>query len=222
MFGAIAPRYDFLNHALSFGFDYRWRRRTAKALQLRPGAVVLDLATGTGDMIIQLARHAPRKIVGADPTLPMLERCVKKLAHQMGSGMVELVHTAAEQLPFDDDAFDGATITFGIRNFSDRPAALAELRRVLRPGARLAICELSTPRLKWFADLYRFYFHTVIPLLGGLIAGNMNAYRYLPDSVAKFPPPREFCAMMRDAGFDNVIARPLTLGVAMLYVGQKC
>jgi demethylmenaquinone methyltransferase/2-methoxy-6-polyprenyl-1,4-benzoquinol methylase len=221
MFGAIAPTYDLLNHVLSFGIDFHWRRRAADALRVQGGAVLLDIATGTGDTLKQLVRLAPRQLVGIDIAQPMLNLCARKVHQQMESGMIELYCVPAEEIPFPDATFEGATITFGVRNFDDKLACLREIARVLRPGARLAIAELSTPRRALFAKFYRFYFHNVLPILGGLLARNMQAYRYLPSSVDRFPDPATFSAMMEEAGFDDVYARPMTFGVCMLYVGKR-
>ena len=221
MFDEIAPAYDFLNHALSFGVDFSWRRKTADALHVHSGAVLLDVATGTGDTLKQLVRLGPRKIIGVDLTQGMLDICAKKVAQQMQLGMIELYCCSVFSLPFPNEMFDGATITFGVRNFDDRLAALKEIARTLKPGARLAIAELTTPVKKPFADIYNFYMKKVLPYIGGALSRNFSAYQYLPASVAKFPEPAEFCRIMEDAGFEDVYARPLTFGVCMLYVGKR-
>lgn len=221
MFGEIAPTYDALNHLLSLGFDILWRRKTAQALRVSSGMVLLDVATGTGDTLKQLVRLAPRKIVGVDLTQKMLDRCARKVARQMELGMIDLYRCAADNLPFPDASFDGATITFGVRNFDNKPACLRDIARVLRPGARLAIAELTTPQRKPFSTIYEFYFKKVLPFIGGVFARNLSAYKYLPDSVDRFPSPENFCRMMEDAGFSDVYARPLTMGVCMLYVGKR-
>ncbi len=221
MFSDIAPTYDLLNHLLSFGVDVHWRRKTAQALRVPSGMVLLDIATGTGDTLKQLVRLAPRKIIGVDLSQPMLDRCARKVARQMELGMIDLYRCAADDLPFDDASFDGATITFGIRNFEDKPKCLREIARVLRPGARLAIAELTTPHRKPFSTMYDLYFKRVLPFIGGLLSNNRGAYKYLPDSVDRFPSPADFCSMMEAAGFSDVYARPLTMGVCMLYVGKN-
>ena len=222
MFDEIAPAYDILNHVLSFGADYGWRRAAADALRVESGSVLLDVATGTGDTLKQLVRSGPRRIVGVDLTQGMLDICAKKVAHQMMSGMIELPYCCtAAALPFTDATFDGATITFGIRNFDEKTAALREIARTLKPGARLAIAELTTPTKKPFAGIYDVYLGKILPFIGGVLARNFSAYQYLPASVAKFPVPAEFCRLMEDAGFVDVYARPLTFGVCMLYVGKR-
>lgn len=221
MFSEIAPTYDLLNHLLSFGIDIHWRRKTAQALRVPSGMVLLDIATGTGDTLKQLVRLAPRKLVGVDLSQPMLDRCARKVARQMELGMIDLYRCSADALPFPDGMFDGATITFGIRNFEDKPRCLREIARVLRPGARLAIAELTTPQRRPFSTFYDFYFKKMLPFIGGVLSRNLGAYKYLPDSVDRFPSPSNFCSMMEDAGFRDVYARPLTMGVCMLYVGKR-
>ncbi len=218
MFDNIAPRYDLLNRLMSLGVDQSWRRRTVAALELDHCRRVLDLATGTADLAIQVARSAPGvEVVGLDPSAGMLEIGREKLRADGLADRVELVEGDAEQLPFGDNTFDGICMAFGIRNVPDRPRALSEMARVTRPGGRIAILELSEPRKGVLAPLARFHVHTVVPWLGSLISG-AREYRYLQQSIAAFPPAGEFGALMRKAGLDVLRVERLTFGVCHLYV----
>lgn len=220
MFDRIAARYDLLNRVMSFGVDRRWRRRTADALALpdRPRRV-LDVATGTADLAIEIARHYPQAaVVGVDPSTGMIEVGARKLAARALDDRITLAVGDAQALDFADASFDGATMAFGIRNVPDRPAALRELARVCRPGARVAILELGEPEGGLMAPLARFHIRTVVPRVGALLSG-AREYRYLQSSIAAFPPPAGFAAMMKEAGLDVLDVVPLTFGVCHLYVG---
>jgi demethylmenaquinone methyltransferase/2-methoxy-6-polyprenyl-1,4-benzoquinol methylase len=218
MFDAIAERYDLLNRIISLGIDQGWRRRTVAALRLQPGARVLDLATGTGDLAILVAESEPSAtVVGLDPSERMLAIAAMKVAGEQLGERIELVSGDAERLPFPDASFDGITMAFGIRNVPNRAQALAEMARVVRPGGRIAILELSEPRGGLVAPLARFHVHTLVPRLGALLSG-AAAYRYLERSIARFPRPAEFAETMRSAGLDVVEVRPLTFGVVCLFV----
>lgn len=218
MFDNIAPRYDLLNRLMSLGVDQSWRRRTVEALELSQCRRVLDLATGTADLAIQVARTAPAvEVVGLDPSARMLEIGRDKVCDAGLDHRVELVQGNAEQLPFEDAAFDGVCMAFGIRNVPDRARALSEMGRVTRPGGRIAILELSEPRGGALAPLARFHVHTVVPWLGSLLSGSRE-YRYLQQSIAAFPPAEEFGAMMRDGGLDVLAIERFTFGVCHLYV----
>ncbi len=219
MFDAIAPRYDRLNRILSLGVDRRWRRKTVAALQLgdRP-ARVLDVATGTGDLAIEIARrHPAASVVGVDPSEGMLEVGRRKLRGL--DDRVTLEVGDAQALAHPDDSFDGATIAFGIRNVPDRARGLAEMARVVRPGGRVCVLELSEPRGGLLAPFARFHVHVVVPRIGALLSGKRE-YRYLQKSIAAFPPADEFAAMMATAGLAIEHVVPLTFGVCHLYVGR--
>jgi demethylmenaquinone methyltransferase / 2-methoxy-6-polyprenyl-1,4-benzoquinol methylase len=218
MFDAIAPRYDLLNRIISLGIDQRWRRRTVQALALGPSARVLDVATGTGDLALLIARsHPDATIVGLDPSARMLDVGREKIAARSLGDRVTLEQGDAERLPYERASFDGLSIAFGIRNVPDRPAALAEMARVVKPGGRVAILELSEPRSGLLGPLARFHVHSVVPALGGLLSG-AKEYRYLQESISAFPPPEAFAAVMRAAGLEVLEVAPLTFGVACLYV----
>lgn len=218
MFDRIAHRYDLLNRLLSLGIDQRWRKKTIKAMNLSAGARVLDVATGTGDLAISIAkRYRNVEVVGLDPSTQMLARAEVKCKRKR-LDRVELTVGDAEGLPFEPDSFDATCIAFGIRNVPDRSAGLREMARVTKPGGRVAILELSEPRRGIIAPLARFHVHKMVPWLGGLLSGSKE-YRYLQASIAAFPPAQEFADMMNDAGLEVLQVRPLTFGVCHLYVG---
>lgn len=222
MFDAIAERYDLLNRLISFGVDQRWRSRTVEALALPDSeARVLDLATGTGDLAIQIAHRYPSaRVYGVDPSVKMLDIGRQKVDREALAKRVEMHEGDAQALPFGDDFFDGVTIAFGIRNVPDRAKGLAEMARVTRPGGRVAILELSDPKSGFVAPFARFHVHTVVPTLGAWLSG-ASEYRYLSRSIAAFPSAEEFAAMMRDAGLEIVEVAPMTFGTCTLYVGEK-
>jgi demethylmenaquinone methyltransferase/2-methoxy-6-polyprenyl-1,4-benzoquinol methylase len=218
MFDKIAARYDAMNRVLSFGLDRRWRRRTVRALALGDHPRVLDLATGTGDLAIDLARmHPDAQVIGLDPSHEMLAVARKKLARRRLDDRVTLVRGDAQHLPYRDGEVDAATIAFGIRNVPDRPRALAEMARVVRPGGRVAILELGEPRRGVLARAARFHTRHVVPRLGALLSG-AREYRYLQRSIAAFPSSAEFAEVMQRAGLHVIEVVPLTFGVCTLYV----
>lgn len=218
MFDRIAARYDAMNRVLSFGLDRGWRRRTVRALALGARPRVLDLATGTGDLAVDIARmHPDAAVVGLDPSSQMLAIAQHKLAHRRLAGRVTLVRGDAQHLPYRDGEMDAATIAFGIRNVPDRLRALGEMARVVRPGGRVAVLELGEPRRGVLAWAARFHTRHVVPRLGALLSG-AREYRYLQRSIAAFPPSAEFAAMMERAGLRVIEVAPLTLGVCTLYV----
>ena len=219
MFDRIAHRYDLLNRILSFGIDKGWRRRAVAALELKDGAEVLDLATGTGDLALDIARrHPSSRVEGLDPSGGMLAVGRRKVEAAGLAGRVRLVEGDAQKLPYDADRFDGVTIAFGIRNVPDRPAALREMARVCRPGGRVAILELGEPRAGMIGPLARLWVHSVVPRIGGLLVSRRE-YQYLQDSIARFPAPETFAGIMAEAGLEVLAVRPLTFGACTLYVG---
>jgi demethylmenaquinone methyltransferase / 2-methoxy-6-polyprenyl-1,4-benzoquinol methylase len=221
MFDRIAPRYDLLNRLLSAGVDVRWRRKAVDYLE-RPGpARLLDLCTGTADLLIEaLGRDSRLRGVGADLSPEMLARGVAKLERRGMGGRSFLACGDGERLPFRDALFDGVLVAFGIRNIGDPARALREVHRALRPGGRLVVLEFSMPG-GLLGALYRFYFGRVLPRIGGLISGDSQAYSYLPASVAVFPSPEAFGALMEQAGFSSVAWKRLTGGIAYLHRGDK-
>ncbi len=222
MFDAIAPRYDLLNHLLSFNIDRRWRRRTVRMAKQVGPSDILDMATGTGDLAIDLARHLPMAhITGIDISDKMLCIAREKIHRCRLDGRIELLQGDAERTPFPASCFDVITVAFGVRNFQCIAAGLSESVRLLRTGGRLFILEFSTPQGKIFGPIYRFYFHRVLPIVGGIISGERSAYEYLPDSVSKFPEKSLFLRQMTEAGLDECHAVTLMNGVAYIYTGQK-
>ena len=221
MFDRIAPRYDLLNRLLSAGTDVRWRRQCVDRLALPPGARVLDLCTGTADLLLEwLGRDLRNSGAGVDLSSAMLVRGLAKLRRWRAARPALLAAGDAERLPLRDGAFDGAMVAFGIRNVGDAPAALREVMRVLRPGGNLVVLEFSMPRGLLGAG-YRLYFGRVLPLIGGVVSGDRGAYAYLPASVARFARPEEFGRLMTEAGFAEVSWQPLTAGIAHLYRGAR-
>lgn len=220
MFDQIASRYDLLNRLMSMGIDKSWRRQTVAAMELRPNARVLDLATGTGDLALMIVRlHPDAHVVGSDPSRRMLEVGIEKVKRVGLADRVELQEGDAQALPFADDSFDGCCIAFGIRNVPDRSAALAEMARVTKPGGRVAILELSEPRVGLLSPLARFHVRQVVPRLGGMLSGSRE-YRYLQQSIAAFPPSDEFAEQMRLAGLNVLDVKPLTFGACTLFVAE--
>jgi demethylmenaquinone methyltransferase/2-methoxy-6-polyprenyl-1,4-benzoquinol methylase len=220
MFESIAPRYDFLNRLLSLGIDRRWRSFAVRQLQIPEGGRVLDMATGTGDVALEIASRTPEsvRIVGEDFTQGMLAIAKEKIAASPFRSRIFLVNAPCEAMSHPDRTFDGVTIAFGIRNVVDRLAGLREMYRVLKPGGRAVILEFSNPRSRLFKALYHFYFRRVLPFLGGLFS-QRSAYRYLPDSVLEFPDQEAFKSLMEAAGFSDLRHFDLTFGVATVYVG---
>lgn len=221
MFGAIAPRYDLLNRLLSFGVDVGWRR--AMVSRLPKGRLkVLDLACGTGDVSIEIMRARPDSVVyGADLSLGMILAGKPKITKRLLEDAVLFTACSAEELPYPDAFFDAMTIAFGIRNVTRREIALAEIHRVLKPGGKALILDFSMPKNPIIAAGYGMYFHRVLPLLGGIVSGNFEAYRYLPKSVENFPPREKFAQLMENAGFSGTTWTDYTMGVATLYEGNK-
>lgn len=215
MFGRVAPRYDLLNHLLSLSIDRHWRKRTVEAVSAvlnRPGAVVVDLCCGTGDLTIALHRKTRNRVYGADFSHPMLREASRK-------SRAPLFEADALHLPLRDASADLVTIAFGFRNLANYEAGLREMRRALRPGGIAAILEFSQPPNPAFAAAYNFYSRHVLPRIGAALSGAGDAYTYLPESVRRFPSPDELAAMLRNAGFASVRYERMTFGIVALHIG---
>lgn len=221
MFSAIAPSYDLNNRLHSMGLDQTWRRRAVKAVGLGQGETVLDVACGTGDLSLAFQRAGARRVIGLDFTFQMLEYARQK---NKGNPFGPLYFCGdAMRLPLADASVDVVSIAFGIRNVAVPAQAIAEFYRVLKPGGRLVILEFTRPPNRWVRLVYEFYFHRLMPVTAGWIAGKSEgrAYRYLPRSVSSFIDASTMVSMMAQQGLVDVVTQRLTLGIAMLYVGHR-
>jgi len=223
MFDRIAPAYDRLNHLLSFGRDFSWRCRLADAVVKNEKLRVLDLATGTGDVLITLLDRNPNIVeaVGLDISENMLTLCRRKIARHKLADRVGLVHADVATSGLAGESFDVVTMGFGIRNTPDALKTLTEINRLLKQGGTTLILEFSMPANRILRNCYLFYLRFFVPLLGRLLSGDNHAYRYLDTSIENFHRPEAFCNLMQKAGFSDVNATPLTFGVASLYQGTR-
>jgi len=222
MFSGIARRYDFLNHFLSVNTDKRWRRLVRKKLEdvlIRPDALVLDVACGTGDLSLELQKNANAKIIGTDFCRPMLSIAFDK--NEKNNEQIPYVEADGMNLSFADASFDAVTIAFGLRNFSNWQDGLKELHRVLKKDGKLIILEFSTPIVPGFKQIFNLYFTQILPRIGGAVSGSRGAYQYLPDSVSRFPDQKNLAKMMGETGFDKVEYTNLTGGIAAIHSGVK-
>ena len=222
MFDSIAWRYDFLNHLLSFGTDFFWRRKAINEIGKRIDPdKILDVATGTCDLAIAALRLSPESVCAIDFSQRMLEEGRKKIHRRRLEKRIELVMADSENLPFDDSTYDVAMVAFGVRNFEDPRKGLGEMCRVIKPGGVVMVLEFSRPSKFPFRYVYSFYFHRILPAFGKLFSRDGNAYRYLPESVSRFPEGDDFIDLMKEAGFTDLSRRSLTGGVATIYTGNK-
>ncbi len=214
LFDRIATTYDTVNRVLSFGIDSLWRK---KVVQRLPQGAILDLACGTGELALAIAEKEGVEVTGLDLSEGMLE-----VARRRTEGhSITLIHGDAQELPLPEASFDATTIAFGIRNVPDVPAALAEMHRVLRPGGRTLILEFSLPANRLVRAFHCFYLRHILPRVGGWISGDREAYRYLNTTIESFPYGEDFLSLVREAGFSECSATPLTLGIATLYEGRR-
>ncbi len=222
MFDRIAYRYDLLNRILSVGIDTRWRRKAIRqALKNKPG-LVLDIATGTGDMAILLARFSPdSQIIGLDLSAGMLEIAREKVAKRKLTGQIHFRQGDSENLPFADNTFDTITVAFGVRNFENTLQGLLECYRVLKPDGQITVLEFSQPVITPVKQLYFLYFKYVLPFVGRITSRDSKAYTYLFESSQVFPAGTEFVKILNEAGFISTFYQPLTLGICALYSGRK-
>ena len=226
MFNDIAPTYDKLNHILSLNVDKSWRRKAVRRLKKAvAGAetpVILDVACGTADSTIKIAKKIENaKVFGIDISTKMLEIGKEKATKKGLGDRISFSVSRAENIDFQDDTFDAAMVAFGVRNFSDRAQGLKEIRRVLKPNGTLIILELSEPQnviVRWF---YNLYFKNILPFIGKRVSGNANAYRYLQQTVENFPMPKEFMAMLSNCGYKELKHKALSCGLCRIYQAKK-
>lgn len=221
MFESIAHRYDFLNHLLSFGTDFYWRRAAIRLLKPFHPQRILDIATGTGDLAIEALRLAPAEVVGVDIAEEMMKLGREKLRRKGLDGVIKLQRGNAEQLPFSDGSFDAVTVAFGVRNFENLEVGLSEMHRVLKPQGVAVILEFSRPRTFFIKQVYSLYLERIIPRLGGLISHHRDAYEHLRTSVQGFPDGGDFLKVLKTCGFSAVDQHRLTFGIASIYLGRK-
>jgi demethylmenaquinone methyltransferase/2-methoxy-6-polyprenyl-1,4-benzoquinol methylase len=221
MFDDISGRYDLLNHLLSMGIDRSWRKRMVRILKEKQPKNILDVASGTGDVAIAMAALEPDRITGIDISSKMLEAGREKILRLGLDKLITMKQADAEKIPFSDHSFDAVTVAFGVRNFEDLDQGLKEMRRVLRPGGLMMILEFSHPSAFPFRQLYRIYSSVVIPFVGRTVSGHNEAYRYLPDSVSRFPSGTGFLKKLELAGMKDPRQIVLTFGVATIYLAVK-
>lgn len=220
MFDAISPKYDLLNRVFSLGIDQGWRKKVMRNVAKEPVEKLLDVATGTADLAILAGKQVPQ-VIGVDISEGMLSFGREKVSKKGLNDRVVLQQADSIALPFPDGTFDAVTVAFGVRNFEDLQRGMAEMRRVLKTNGRLFVLEFSKPRKAPMKQLFRFYFHRVMPWIGRMVSKDYAAYTYLPKSVEAFPEGPEFLKIMEAAGFRDRTAEPLTGGVASLYIGRK-
>ena len=222
MFDRISPKYDALNHSLSFNIDKVWRRKTAKAVAKHHPKTILDLATGTADLAIALAKYnSQAHIIGIDISEKMLEIGKEKVAKKSLEDQIELHIGDAAVLPFEDNHFDAVTIAFGVRNFEDLRKGLFEISRVLKPNGQAVILEFSMPEMFPIKQVYRFYFKRLLPKIGRIVSKDSSAYIYLPSSVECFPKPKDFLEILTQHGLKEGQMKTMTWGITTLYTAIK-
>lgn len=222
MFDRISPKYDTLNHLLSFNIDKVWRKKTAKAVAKHAPDTILDLATGTADLAIALAKHNPQAhIIGMDISEKMLEIGKDKIKKKKLENQIELCVGDAANLPFESNCFDAVTIAFGVRNFENLNQSLSEIHRVLKPKGLLCVLEFSMPERFPVKQAYRLYFNHILPKIGKWCSKDASAYTYLPESVEKFPKPNEFNDLLASHLLKNDKTKCFSFGISFLYLAQK-
>lgn len=222
MFNNIAPTYDKLNHILSLDIDRLWRRRVVRIVRRLGAKRILDMATGTGDLAIALARKVRgSSIFAADFSSEMLAVARKKIEGQGLDERITLEECNVEEIPLPDESVDAATVAFGVRNFENQREALLELKRTIKSGGHLVILEFSNPKWSLVRYLYRLYSHTLLPAIGHLVSNHDTAYKYLPESIDQFPAPEDFMATLREVGFVDIRRRSQSLGIAQIYIAKK-
>ena len=221
MFNSVAHRYDFLNHFLSAGIDYSWRRKAIKILAKSNPKTILDVATGTGDLAIAALKLNPIKVIGVDIAEDMVEIGKKKVREKKLEKIIHIQVGDSEDLQFNDNTFDAAIVAFGVRNFENLEKGLSEMYRVLNNNGMVMILEFSKPTATPVRQFYQFYFKNILPFLGRIISGDNSAYTYLPKSVGEFPMGNEFLRILKKVGYADTQHIPLTFGIASIYTGKK-
>ncbi|NGF57461.1 bifunctional demethylmenaquinone methyltransferase/2-methoxy-6-polyprenyl-1,4-benzoquinol methylase UbiE [Parapedobacter sp. SGR-10] len=222
MFDNISPKYDLLNRIMTMRIDIIWRKKAIKLLKSTQPQYILDVATGTGDFAIESLRILqPYKIVGVDISAGMLEIAREKIKKEQLEGRFEVQLGDSENLQFADNTFDAVTVAFGVRNFENLEQGLAEIRRVLKPGGKAIILELSNPKTFPIKQLFHLYFHRIVPFIGRFISKDSSAYSYLPESVSKFPDGQRFASVTEKVGFETTRVMPQTFGFCTIYEATK-
>jgi demethylmenaquinone methyltransferase/2-methoxy-6-polyprenyl-1,4-benzoquinol methylase len=221
MFSNIAPHYDFLNHFLSFGIDRLWRKKALRNLSSLRGALILDVASGTGDFALEANRLYPNKIAGIDLSNEMLKKGMEKIQRKGLNNYINLLSADSENVPFKDESFDAVICAFGVRNFSNLERALSEMWRVLKPDGKMVILEFSKYKETFQGSIIRFFFKMFIPLIGGILSGHSAAYHYLPNSIGQFLSPQDLQSKLCKTGLKSVKIQPLSTGIVSVYTGYK-
>jgi demethylmenaquinone methyltransferase/2-methoxy-6-polyprenyl-1,4-benzoquinol methylase len=221
MFNNIAPKYDLLNHLLSFGIDKGWRKKAIRILEKEKHSIILDVATGTADFAIAAQSLNPQRIEGIDIAEKMLSEGRIKIKEKNLDQLINLTQADSENMPFADNTFDAITVGFGVRNFENLEQGLREMYRVLKPGGNSLVLEFSIPEHIIIRRFYFFYFSFILPFIGRLISKDSQAYSYLPESVKAFPSGKKFLELYKKAGFAETRQVALTFGIASIYIGKK-
>ncbi len=221
MFDTISENYDGLNRVISFGIDIKWRKRVVAILKMKKPEILLDIATGTGDLAINLVQTGARKIVGLDISPGMLEVGKRKVLEKHMEKTIEMIEGDSENLPFEDNMFDAVTVAFGVRNFETLEKGLSEIHRVLKPTGTIVVLETSVPTKTPYKQGYHFYTKNILPRIGRLFSKDDSAYAYLSESASVFPHGENFNNILRKIGFIDVVNKPQTFGVASIYVATK-
>jgi demethylmenaquinone methyltransferase/2-methoxy-6-polyprenyl-1,4-benzoquinol methylase len=221
MFDTISKNYDGLNRVISFGIDIKWRKRVVAILKKKKPEILLDIATGTGDLAINLVQTGARKIVGLDISPGMLEVGKRKVLEKHMEKTIEMIEGDSENLPFEDNTFDAVTVAFGVRNFETLEKGLSEIHRVLKPTGTFVVLETSVPTKTPYKQGYHFYTKNILPRIGRLFSKDDSAYAYLSESASVFPHGENFNNILRKIGFIDVVNKPQTFGVASIYVATK-
>jgi demethylmenaquinone methyltransferase/2-methoxy-6-polyprenyl-1,4-benzoquinol methylase len=221
MFNNISAKYDFLNHFLSLGIDKLWRKKAVKMLRSINPKRILDIATGTGDFALESLSLKPTQIVGLDISSGMLDHGRVKMKKKGVDHIITMQQGDSEDIPYEDNYFDGLTVGFGVRNFENLEKGLGEMLRVVRPGGKLIILEFSKPKKFPIKQLFAFYSKNIIPILGKSISKDSNAYTYLPESVAAFPEGKDFENILAKVGYKEINSTLVSGGIATIYAGTK-